>query len=139
MTTKVTIKPQRSAESHVATAAESHTPTQTVLRGAAQEFVVTDAGGRQLTLKKPDVLAQFDLIEALGDLAKNDVYRMMCIPAIYVVSIDGIPAPAPSNKVQMRALISRLGEEGFAAIRAGIAEHYPQSDDEGEEDAVKKS
>lgn len=138
MATKVTINPRRAAEAHAAPSAV-HTPTQTVLRDAAQEFTVTDNQGRQLSLKRPDVLAQFDLIEALGDLAKNDVYRIMCIPVIYVVSIDGIPAPAPSNKTQIRALISRLGEDGFAAIRAAIKEHYPDMEGDGEDDAVKKS
>lgn len=140
--TKVTVNPRRAAPGVAASSAEpmpAHTPTQAVLREAAQEFVVTDAEGRQLTLKKPDVLAQFDLIEALGELAKNDVYRLMCLPAIYVIAIDGIPVPAPNNKVQVRALISRLGETGFEAVRRGIAEHYPQPDEAGEDEAIKKS
>jgi hypothetical protein len=124
--TKVTIKPQ-----------EAPTPSQAVVRAANEEFSTTDSLGRTIVLKKPGVLAQFDLIEALGDLAKNDVYRVMCIPAIYVVSIDGVVAPPPSNKAQMRALISRLGEEGFAAINKEIRERFPQDDDEGDE-VVKK-
>lgn len=124
--TKVTIKP------HTAT------PSEQIVRAANEEFSVTDSLGRVIVLKKPGVLAQFDLIEALGDLAKNDVYRVMCIPAIYVISIDGAFAPPPSNKTQMRALISRLGEEGFAAIQRGIKERFPQSDDGEEDEAVKK-
>jgi len=125
--TKVTIKP------HTAT------PSEQIVRAANEEFSVTDSLGRVIALKKPGVLAQFDLIEALGDLAKNDVYRIMCIPAIYVVSIKGEVAPPPSNRAQMRALISRLGEEGFVAIKQGIREHFPNPEEDDEEDeAVKK-
>lgn len=135
--TKVTINPSRARAPTADAAEDVHTPTQAILRKEAAQVDVTDARGRILTLKKPDVLAQFDLIEALGDLAKNDVYRIMCIPAIYVVAIDGSPAPAPSNRDQMRALISRLGEEGFEAIKTAIDEHWANSEDGGEE-SVKK-
>jgi hypothetical protein len=126
--TKITIKPH----------SEAPTPSEQIVRAANEEFSVTDSLGRTLVLKKPSVLAQFDLIEALGDLAKNDVYRVMCIPAIYVVSIDGAIAPPPSNKTQMRALISRLGEEGFAAVNKGIRERFPQEEDSEDDEAVKK-
>lgn len=129
MNAKVTIKPPR----------ETKTPTEEVLQTSAQPFSVTDSLGRVITLKKPGILAQFDLIEALGELAKNDVYRVMCIPAIYVMSIDGNPAPPPTNKAQMRALISRLGEEGFEAIRAGINEHFPKAEEGEDEEALKNS
>ena len=129
MTQKVTINPQ---------GAEAPLPSEQIVRSANEEFSVTDSLGRSIVLKKPGVLAQFDLIEALGDLAKNDVYRMMCIPAIYVVSIDGAIAPPPTNKMQMRALIARLGEEGFVAIREAIKERFPQEDDAEEDDTVKK-
>ncbi|WP_234775174.1 hypothetical protein [Paraburkholderia tropica] len=133
--TKITINPQRDAAT--ASAEDAYTPTQAILRKEASQVDVTDARGRILTLKKPDVLAQFDLIEALGDLAKNDVYRIMCIPAIYVVAIDGSPAPSPSNREQMRALISRLGEEGFEAIKSAIDKHWGAAEDGGDE-SVKK-
>ncbi|SDR37657.1 hypothetical protein SAMN05443245_5250 [Paraburkholderia fungorum] len=125
---KVTIKPHT----------EAPTPTQEVLRATSEEFSVTDSLGRVIVLKKPGVLAQFDLIEALGDLAKNDVYRVMCIPAIYVMSIDGAFAPPPSNKTQMRALIARLGEEGFEAINKGIRERFPQEAESEGDEVVKK-
>lgn len=133
--TKVTVKPHGSQP---VDAPQAMTPSERVVQDVKAEFTVQDARGRTFVLKKPDVLAQFDLIEALGDLAKNDVYRMMCIPAIYVVSIDGVVAPAPSNKMQMRALISRIGDDGFAAIQQGIKDRYPQQDDSGEDEEVKK-
>lgn len=128
MSQKVTIKPHGQAP----------TPSEQIVRAANEEFSVTDSLGRVIVLKKPGVLAQFDLIEALGELAKNDVYRIMCIPAIYVVSINGEVAPPPSNRSQMRALIGRLGEEGFEAIKLGIKEHFPREEDEEDDEAVKK-
>lgn len=131
--TKVTVRPQGNQSEP-----EAMKPSARVVQDMLAEFSVQDSRGRTFVLKKPDVLAQFDLIEALGELAKNDVYRMMCIPAIYVVSIDGVVAPAPTNKLQMRALISRIGEDGFAAIQGAIRDRFPQEDDSGENEAVKK-
>jgi hypothetical protein len=128
MTQTITVNPTHASQS----------PSAAVVRDENEPFSVTDSTGRVFVLKNPDVLAQFDLIEALGELAKNDVYRVMCIPAIYVVSIDGSPAPAPTNKLQMRALISRIGEAGFEAIRAGIKERFPTPKDDEEDEAVKK-
>jgi hypothetical protein len=134
MTSKVTVKPHHAEPLPGA----APTPSEQVVAAASEQFVATDSLGRTIVLKKPGVLAQFDLVEALGDLAKNDVYRIMCIPSIYVVSIDGIVAPPPNNRTQMRALISRLGEEGFAAIRQAINERFPQEEDGEDEEAVKK-
>jgi hypothetical protein len=133
---KVTVKPHGSQAQQAES--QAMTPSERVVQDMLAEFSVQDSRGRTFMLKKPDVLAQFDLIEALGELAKNDVYRMMCIPAIYVVSIDGVSAPAPTNKLQMRALISRIGEDGFAAIQKAIKDRFPQEDDSGEDEAVKK-
>lgn len=131
--TKVTVKPQGTSGEP-----EALKPSERIVQDMQAEFSVQDSRGRNFALKKPDVLAQFDLIEALGDLAKNDVYRMMCIPVIYVVSIDGSPAPPATNKLQMRALISRIGEDGFAAIQKGIKDRFPQQEDDEDDETVKK-
>lgn len=134
MPPKVTVNPQRTEPLPGA----APTASEQVVSTSSEQFMATDSLGRVIVLKKPGVLAQFDLIEALGDLAKNDVYRIMCIPAIYVVSIDGVVAPAPNNRTQMRALISRLGEEGFAAIRQAINERFPQEEAGEDEETIKK-
>ena len=80
MSQKITVKPQGSTGESPAL-----TPSERLVQDAGAEFSVQDVRGRTFVLKKPDVLAQFDLIEALGDLAKNDVYRMMCIDRKSVV------------------------------------------------------
>jgi hypothetical protein len=130
---KVTVHPQG------APAPAADTPSAQLVRAAQQEATVTDACGRVITLRKPEFLAQFRLIEALGDTAKNDVYRAMCIPLLFVVAIDALPVPTPSNKPQIEALISRLGEDGFVAVRDGISEHFPSPDAAGQDEAVKNS
>ena len=63
----------------VATAAEIHT--------------VTDARGRTIGLKKPAVLAQFRLVEVLGESATNDAYMGKVLPLVFVMSIDDQAEP----------------------------------------------
>ncbi|MFD2271413.1 hypothetical protein ACFS07_10435 [Undibacterium arcticum] len=46
-------------------------PTQEILAKASEESTVVDALGRTIKIKKPGVLAQYRLIEALGDSAQN--------------------------------------------------------------------
>ncbi|MEN7527025.1 hypothetical protein [Cupriavidus sp. DL-D2] len=96
------------------------TPSQQIMAEALAEVVVPDAKGRKLTLRRPGILAQFRLVEAMGpEAASNDVYRFMCMPLLYLVAIDGEPVPPPTNKVQLEALIQRVEEDGFAAIQDG--------------------
>ena len=85
---------------------------------------VTAKNGKVITLKKPDFLAQFRLEEAIPDSSNR--YYAMCFPIIYVSAIDGDPVPFPSKKREIEGLISRLGEEGFEAIKDGIEQHFPQ-------------
>lgn len=102
---------------------------------APDQFNVTDSIGRTLTLKKPGVLAQFRLVEALGDSAKNEVYMGMVMPLLFLSAIDGDPVPAPAKKVEVEALIKRLDEPGIQALMLSIPKHFGG---EEQEDAVKK-
>ncbi|MHB1023335.1 MAG: hypothetical protein ACYC0Z_13090 [Acidobacteriaceae bacterium] len=88
---------------------------------------VTAKNGRVITLKKPDFLAQFRLEEAIPDSSNR--YYAMCFPLIYVSAIDGDPVPFPSKKREIEGLVSRLGEDGFEAIKSGIDEHFSQKGD----------
>ena len=106
------------------------TPTSQLTGKAAQEFTVTDTRGRVITLKKPAVLAQYRLIEVAGpESAKNEVYMGMVLPLIFVVGIDGEPIFQPTNKLQLEALISRLDEEGIAAVMEGCKTHFGANSD----------
>jgi len=105
-------------------------PSEQLVAKATAATIVHDTKGRAIELKKPGVLAQFRLIEALGDSAKNEVYTRMVLPLIYVASIDGdLVAPA-TRKSEIEALIQRLDEEGIAAVVNGVNEHFGQQDPE---------
>ncbi|WP_454751692.1 hypothetical protein [Cupriavidus necator] len=101
------------------------TPSQEIVAAAATEVIVDDARGRKLTLKKPGLLAQFRLTEAMGpDAAENGAYRAMCMPLMWVVAIDGERVNLPTSKLEIEALIQRLEDDGFLAINMGIEKHF---------------
>ncbi|MDR3480424.1 MAG: hypothetical protein P4L91_06875 [Burkholderiaceae bacterium] len=91
--------------------------------------VVTTASGKAIGIKRPHVLAQYKLVDAIGDSAENRVYLNMCIPLMWVASIDGNPVPQPTTKLQIEGLISRLDEEGITAVSRGIDEHFSRKNE----------
>lgn len=113
------------------------TPSQELVAKAKAEVTVKDARGRAITLKKPGVLAQYRLVEVLGDTASNDVYMNMVLPLMYVSAIDGDPVFAPNKKSEVEALIQRLDEEGIAAVMSGVGENFSRRDPEADKAALK--
>jgi len=115
------------------------TPTDQVLASTSTEITVTDAKGRAIGLKKPGVLAQYRLVEMVGESAKNEVYMGMILPLIYVTTIDGDPV-CLGKKSELEALIQRLEEAGIGAVMAGVQEHFGVlPDPEATKAALKKS
>jgi hypothetical protein len=114
------------------------TPTEQILQKAQEEFVVTDSKGRRITLKKPGVLAQYRLIEALGGSASNETLVAMTMPIIYVAAIDGDPVYMPAKRSDVDATITILGDEGLEAVMLGLKKHFPPSDPEADKAALKK-
>jgi len=90
---------------------------------------VTATGGKVIGIKRPNVLAQYKLVDAIGDSAENRVYLNMCIPLMWVASIDGVPVPQPTSKLQIEGLISRLDEDGISAVSKGIEEHFTRKNE----------
>jgi hypothetical protein len=114
-------------------------PSAQLVQAAAKQVVISDAKGRSITLSRPGVLAQFRLIESVGpETAKNEVYMGMVLPLIFVTDIDGEPVFQPANKLQLEALIQRLGDEGVEAVHKGVAEHFGARDPEADKAALKK-
>jgi hypothetical protein len=114
-------------------------PSEQVIAKAAQEAEVIDALGRIIVLRKPGPLAQFRVVEAVGnDAAKNEVYMGMVLPLIFVVSIDEAIVPPPVTKAQIEALIQRLGEEGIAAVAEGVYANFGKQDPEKDKAEIKK-
>lgn len=98
-------------------------PSDEVVARAASEVTVQDSAGRQITLRKPGILAQFRLVEAMGaEAAANETYRMMCLPLLYVAAINGDPVLQPTSKLELEALIQRLDEAGMVAVQQGMAQ-----------------
>lgn len=115
------------------------TPSQAIVAKAAAQVNVTTPDGRVLTIKKPGVMAQFDMIEMLGDTARNAVYVSMVLPLLYLLAIDGEVVKRPKTKLELRALIERLDEDGIGALGEGVREHFGAKDEDASEDeAVKK-
>ena len=102
----------------------NETPAQQVIKASNSEHIVFDGLGRSIKLKKPGVLAQYRLIELLGDSAKNEVYTGMVLPLIFVCEIDGDHVYQPTSKKELEALIQRLDEDGITAISKGLEEHF---------------
>jgi hypothetical protein len=115
----------------------SQSASAQVIAKTAGHFNVTDKRGRVLTIKRPNLLKQFDLLEALGDLAENVTYRIYVTPIIYLTAIDGENIDPPLNRSEIKALIQRLDTDGFEALTAAIKEHFP-TDTESRETKVKK-
>jgi hypothetical protein len=112
-------------------------PSNDVVAKQNKSFVVTDAKGRAITLKKPGVLSQFRLIEALGDTAKNVVYTSMVLPIIFVTDIDGDPIPQPQSKREIEALIQRLDDEGIEAVSNGVIANFGASNPDADKESLK--
>lgn len=113
-------------------------PSQQLIDKAKATVTVTDSTGRVITLQKPGVLAQYRLIEALGETAQNSVYVGMVLPIIFVTKIDEDDVVLPKNKLQIEALIQRLDEHGINAVAKGVEEHFgATADPEKEKAAVK--
>lgn len=117
---------------------DADSPTAQVIAQATAEHTVTDSNGRKVTLKKPGVLAQYRLIEALGDAAKNETYVAMCIPLLYVSAIDGDYVTPLSSKILVETLIQRLSDEGVMAVMNGVRDHFGVADPEADKAAIKK-
>lgn len=116
----------------------SCTPSAQILAAANATFEEKDARGRTLTLKKPGLLMQFRLTEAMGpDAAENGAYRAMCFPLMWVTAIDGEPVNQPSTKSEIEALIQRLDDDGFTAIQTGIEKYRKSTAEQGSVQSAK--
>jgi hypothetical protein len=114
------------------------TASQQIIEKALKETVITDGRGRKISLTTPGPLAQFRLIEAVGESAKNEVYMGMVLPLVFVSAIDGLPVPFPSTKAQLEALINRLDHDGIDAVMTAVNEMFGEQNPEADREALKK-
>lgn len=115
------------------------TPTAQAVKTALREAIVEDARGRVITLRKPPVLAQFQLVEALGPkTAQNNTYVSMCLPLLFVTQIDDVPVYLPNSKAEMEALIQLLDEDGIGAVIQGVQDNFEVQNSDEVAASVKK-
>jgi len=98
------------------------TPSQVIVQAASGVADCSDSDGRRLQLRKITALDKIRLFKAVGTvLAQNEPYLGMAVLAYSVVSIEGVPVPAPCNEAQIEALVARLGDVGLAAVAASLS------------------
>lgn len=112
--------------------------TQELIAAAAAEHVVVDSSGRVIKLRKPGILAQYRLIEALGESARNEIYVGMTMPVLFVAQIDEHALPPLRTKTEIEALIQRLDDHGMEAVMGGVKEHFGKADPDAEAESIKK-
>ena len=104
------------------------TPSATLIAAAAASHTVTDAGGRNLLLRRLTALDKLRLFKAAGPaLAQNQPWLGMAMLACSVAAIDDVPVPPPVNEQQIEALVSRLGDNGIAAAASALATEPAQA------------
>ncbi len=98
------------------------TPSGQIIAAAASTFIVHDADGHELVLKKLTALDRLRLFKAIGPvLSQNNAYLGMAMLAACVVAIDTVPVPPPVTEGQVEALVGRLGDSGIAAVAAALS------------------
>jgi hypothetical protein len=61
----------------------------------------------------------------------------MVLPMTYVVEIDGVPVNQPNSEREIEALITRLDEEGVAAVMQGVQDNFGQQSGDDARDEIK--
>jgi hypothetical protein len=102
---------------------------------------ITSDEGHVLTLQRPELLGEYDFVEAVGpELSKNQTWLGMAMPLIFVCAIDGKPVAKPRSLREVKALITRLGHDGMTALTKWVAEQAQAAANAGaDEDKVKNS
>lgn len=82
----------------------------------SEAIVVTDAGGRKITVQPLDPADMLDLMEAVGNASSNVGYVRYAMVICAVTMVDDVPVPRASKKAEIKALARKLGNDGFSAV-----------------------
>jgi hypothetical protein len=80
----------------------------------AKSATVVDATGRLIKVQRLSALQKMRLARFCG--AENDRFVGYATLASSVIEFDGQPTPAPSTILQIEAMVSRLDDDGLAAV-----------------------
>jgi hypothetical protein len=109
------------------------TPSETIVKAANRPATRTDATGRAIGIKKMQALDRLKMFEVVGaDNARNEPYLGYAALAFHVSSIDGEPVSRPTNKIQLEALIQRLGDDGMNAVGEAVQEMLAPREEDAE-------
>lgn len=104
---------------------------------------IRDAGGRLIKVKKLSAMDRLNMYEAAGPkISENRGWMGMAALACSCVSIDGDPVPKPNSILEMKALVTRLEEDGLDAIERVYSEVFgvkAEEDPSGEVAAKAKN
>lgn len=135
MTQKVTVRPGAPLGAEQL----PQTPSQSVVAQNTSEVSVSDSAGRTIVLRKPNPLTKLRFIDAMGESSANRLWAGTVWPLMYVVSIDGVNVPPPSQKAQIEALYQRLDEHGYESVEKAHSENFAADASTINEDLAKKS
>lgn len=110
---------------------QADSPSEQIVKAANEVVVLTDPAGRKIAVKKPNVLAQYRLIETVGgETANNAVYMSMAMPVYWVVAIDDEPVRQPTSRISLEALIQQLDDDGIQTVISHMVETGDTEDEE---------
>lgn len=112
-------------------------PTDRLTASSIDGKVIQDSLGREIVLRKPDLLDQIDFMDSLEKRAERPIMVSLSMALLFIAKFDGLVFETPRNWNECRAAFKRLGEEGLAAVRLAINE-ISESDPEKEKEKIKK-
>lgn len=98
---------------------------------------VKDELGREIVLRKADIMDRFYLMRAMGADSSNSALVVMMLPTIYVAAIDGAPFPTPRTQFEAEAALKRLGDEGSLVVGTEVAKYFEDREKDAKE-SIKK-
>lgn len=124
----------------VDTSAVGDTPSEAVVKSAAEIKFVTDARGRKIGVQKPRALLRYRLLKILGaESAKNEPLLGNAMLAFLVSDINGDKLPPINSERQLEAMIDRLDDDGLAAVVECLATQFGITGTVDAEENIKNS
>lgn len=96
---------------------EPETASAQIMRSAKKTASVTDPLGRLIAIRKLSALNKMDLLALVGaENSKNEQFMNYAAFAYMVTAIDGEAVLPPNSMAELRALVSKLDDDGIEAI-----------------------
>lgn len=93
--------------------------------------VVVDSAGHSLKVRRPSAIEKMRILRIVGaEGSDNNRYVGYATLAAAVREIDGVPVAFPFSLVALEATVTRLDEEGLAAVGKALMALTPALDTE---------